>query len=55
MEVGRVGDLRIGMAALCASRWSAIGCIDGRRKNLSKKERPEANRCLPLVGSLMYG
>jgi hypothetical protein len=38
MEVGRVGDLRIfGMAALCASRWSAIGGIDGRTKNLSKK------------------
>jgi hypothetical protein len=24
------------MAALGASRWSAIGCIDGRNKNLSK-------------------
>jgi len=23
---------------LCASRWSAIGCIDSRTKNLSKKE-----------------
>ena len=42
------------MAALCASRWSAIGCIDGRTKNLSKKERLEANLCLPLVGSRLY-
>jgi hypothetical protein len=32
------------MAALCASRWSAIGWIDGRTKNLTKKERLEANR-----------
>src|SRR6516225_8199614 len=31
------------MAALCASRWSAIGCIDGGTKNLSMKERPKAN------------
>src|SRR5215469_12180804 len=31
------------MAALCASRWSAIGCIDSRTKNLSMKERPRAN------------
>src|SRR5215471_4818389 len=31
------------MAALCASRWSAIGCLDSRTKNLSMKERPRAN------------
>jgi hypothetical protein len=31
------------MAALCASRWSAIGYIYGRTKNLSKKERLKAN------------
>jgi hypothetical protein len=31
------------MAALGASRWSAIGCIDGRPKKLSKKERLKAN------------
>ena len=31
------------MAALCASRWSAIGCIDSRTKTLSMKERPRAN------------
>jgi hypothetical protein len=31
------------MAALCASRWSAIGCIDSRTKNLSMKERLKAN------------
>ena len=44
MEVGRVGDFKnTGMAALCASRWSAIGRIDGRTKNLSKKERLKAN------------
>src|SRR6516164_3129064 len=43
MEVGRFGDLKFGMAALCASRWSAIGCIDSRAKNLSMKERLKAN------------
>jgi hypothetical protein len=31
------------MAALCASRWSAIGCIAGRTKNLSKKEGLKAH------------
>ena len=31
------------MAALCVSRWSAIGCIDGRTKNLSKKEGLKVN------------
>jgi hypothetical protein len=38
MEVGRVGDEEFGMAALCASRWSAMSCIDSRTRNLSKKE-----------------
>jgi hypothetical protein len=32
------------MTALCASRWSVTGCIDGRTKNLSKKESLKAKR-----------
>jgi hypothetical protein len=28
---------------LRASRWSAIGCLDVRSKNLSKKERRKAH------------
>lgn len=33
------------MAALCASCWSAIGCLDGRTKNLSMKERLKTSLC----------
>jgi hypothetical protein len=42
------------MAALCASRWSAIGYIDGRTKNLSKKERLEANRASRWSAGWLY-
>ena len=31
------------MAAMCASRWSAIGCLEWPSQNLSKKERLKGN------------
>jgi hypothetical protein len=39
MEVGRVGDLKIREGSIEPPAWSAISCLDGRTKNLSKKER----------------
>ena len=54
MEVGRVGDLQMGMTALRASRWSAIGSIAVAEEKRSKKERPEGSMCLPLVRSQLY-
>jgi hypothetical protein len=41
----RVSDLTFEMAAFCASCWSAIGCLDGRTKNLSMKERLKTSLC----------
>ncbi len=50
---GLFAQWQFGMAALCASRWSAVGCISKRTKPFQGR-KARGLLCLPLVGSRLY-